>query len=59
LDFSQDILPRTVVRACYAAGMIHSLEGWKHNDLNDEISTYLVDKTWDSAIKRGFALPTD
>ena len=52
----QDIMPRNVVRACYAAGMIHSQEGWKHNDFNDEISTYVIEKTWESTLKHGSPL---
>ena len=45
-----------MVRAAYAAGMIHALEGWKHSDFSNEISTYLLDKTWEAAMKHGFSI---
>jgi predicted amino acid dehydrogenase len=52
----QDILPRYVVRAAYAAGILHALEGWKHNDFSNEITTFLIDKTWEAASKHGFSV---
>jgi hypothetical protein len=36
--------------------MIHSLENWKHNDVDEAISAYDMDKSWEAAMQHKFSL---
>ena len=56
MHYLQDVLPRNVVRVCYAAGMIHSLENWRHNDLDEEITTHDMERSWNAAMEHKFSL---
>lgn len=55
VQYSMD---RGIVHACHAGGVVHSLEGWKHNEVG-AIDVDRIDLVWDAAIKHGFKLISD
>ncbi|KAG0603744.1 hypothetical protein M758_10G117600 [Ceratodon purpureus] len=48
-------LPRGVLHACHAAGLVHSLEKWNHHEVGP-INVDRIDSVWDAALKHGFQL---
>ncbi|XP_047341727.1 very-long-chain aldehyde decarbonylase CER3-like [Impatiens glandulifera] len=46
-------LPRGVVHACHAGGVVHLLEGWNHHEVGD-INVDQIDVVWNAALKLGF-----
>ncbi|XP_047945902.1 very-long-chain aldehyde decarbonylase CER3 [Salvia hispanica] len=54
-EYSMD---RGIVHACHAGGVVHSLEGWKHNEVG-AIDVDRIDLVWEAAIKHGFKLISD
>lgn len=46
-------LPRAVVHACHAGGLVHTLEGWTHHELGP-IPVDRIDIVWRAALKHGF-----
>ncbi|CAM6038279.1 unnamed protein product [Sphagnum compactum] len=46
-------MPRGVVHACHAGGLVHSLEGWMHHEVGT-IDVDRIDVTWNAALKHGF-----
>lgn len=55
INACEDVMPRYVVRASYAAAMVHALEGWHHHDLGYDIPIYLMEASWEAALKHGFS----
>ncbi len=49
----QHTLPRGVVHACHAGGMVHTLEGWTHHELGP-IPIDRINVVWKAALKHGF-----
>lgn len=49
----QMTMPRGVVHACHAGGLVHALEGWNHHEVG-AIDVNRIDKTWAAALKHGF-----
>ncbi|KAL8056345.1 hypothetical protein ABFX02_04G114000 [Erythranthe guttata] len=45
-------MERGVVHACHAGGVIHFLEGWKHNEVG-AINVDQIDVVWKAALKHG------
>ncbi|KAG8388191.1 hypothetical protein BUALT_Bualt02G0100100 [Buddleja alternifolia] len=43
---------RGVVHACHAGGVVHLLEGWKHNEVG-AINVDQIDVVWEAALKHG------
>ncbi|KAL2632944.1 hypothetical protein R1flu_004423 [Riccia fluitans] len=50
-------MPRGVVHACHAGGLVHCLEGWTHHEVG-AIDVDRIDVTWQAALAHGF-LPVD
>ena len=48
-------MERGHVHACHAGALVHALEGWEYNEVG-AIDHTKIDKTWDAAMKHGFAL---
>jgi predicted amino acid dehydrogenase len=48
-------LPRGMVHACHAAGLVHSLEKWQHHEVGP-VNIERIDPVWDAALKHGFEL---
>lgn len=48
-------LPRGMVHACHAAGLVHSLEKWQHHEVGP-VNIERIDPVWDAALKHGFGL---
>lgn len=46
-------MPREVVHACHAGGLIHTLENWDHHEVGP-IDVDKLDKVWEAALKHGF-----
>lgn len=55
INACEDVMPRYVVRACYAAAMVHALEGWHHHDFADDIPIHRMEESWEAALKHGFS----
>ncbi|MCO5571120.1 hypothetical protein L7F22_024852 [Adiantum nelumboides] len=55
INACQDVMPRYVVRASYAAAIVHALEGLRYHDFGGDILVELMEKSWESAIKHGFS----
>lgn len=51
--FVQMTMPRGVVHACHAGGLVHALEGWEHHEVG-AIDVSRIDQTWAAALKHGF-----
>ncbi|KAI5064312.1 hypothetical protein GOP47_0020982 [Adiantum capillus-veneris] len=56
INACEDILPRNVVRASYAAAMVHAREGLRYHDFGGDISQRLMDESWELAMKHGFTV---
>ncbi|KAL3694776.1 hypothetical protein R1sor_008427 [Riccia sorocarpa] len=50
-------LPRGVVHASHAGGLVHALEGWPHHEVG-QIDVNRMDVIWNAALRHGF-LPVD
>ncbi|KAH7444183.1 hypothetical protein KP509_02G068700 [Ceratopteris richardii] len=48
-------MPRYVVHACHAGGLIHALEGWQHHEVGP-VDVDKLDVVWEAAMKHGFTL---
>lgn len=48
-------LPRGVISASHAAGVVHSLEKWTHNEVGP-IDVERIDTVWAAALKHGFQM---
>lgn len=48
-------MDRGIVHACHAGGVVHSLEGWAHNEVG-AIDVDRIDYVWEAAMKHGFKL---
>ncbi|KAL7139772.1 hypothetical protein ABFS83_09G075000 [Erythranthe nasuta] len=46
-------MERGVVHACHAGGVVHLLEGWKHNEVG-AIDVDQIDVVWKAALRHGF-----
>jgi len=46
-------LPRGVVHACHAAGLVHYQEKWKHHEVGP-INIERIDSVWEAALNHGF-----
>ncbi|XP_024387740.1 very-long-chain aldehyde decarbonylase GL1-1 [Physcomitrium patens] len=46
-------MPRGVVHACHAGGLVHALEGWEFHEVG-AIDVGRIDETWAAALKQGF-----
>jgi len=46
-------MPRGVVHASHAGGLVHSLEGWMHHEVGT-IDVDRIDVTWNAALRHGF-----
>ncbi|MCO5609607.1 hypothetical protein L7F22_063837 [Adiantum nelumboides] len=46
-------MPRHVVHACHAGGLLHALEGWQHHEVG-AIDVNKLDVVWEAAMKHGF-----
>ncbi|KAF3341124.1 protein ECERIFERUM 1-like isoform X2 [Carex littledalei] len=53
LHCCENWLPRRVISAWRAAGIIHALEGWETHECGENVTS--IDKVWDAALKHGFA----
>ncbi|CAK9223339.1 unnamed protein product [Sphagnum troendelagicum] len=53
LDCCEHTLPRRVVHACHAGGLVHTLEGWTHHELGP-IPIDRINVVWKAALKHGF-----
>lgn len=49
----QYTMDRGIVHACHAGGVVHSLEGWSHNEVG-AIDVDRIDLVWEAALKHGF-----
>ncbi|XP_052175261.1 very-long-chain aldehyde decarbonylase CER3-like isoform X2 [Diospyros lotus] len=45
-------LPRGLVHACHAGGLVHFLEGWSHHEVG-AIDVDQIDVAWNAALKHG------
>ncbi|EFJ31967.1 hypothetical protein SELMODRAFT_408343 [Selaginella moellendorffii] len=54
LHFCEFTMPRGVVHACHAGGLLHALEGWDHHEIGS-IDIENIDKVWQAALRQGFA----
>ncbi|RAL44137.1 hypothetical protein DM860_016383 [Cuscuta australis] len=45
-------MERGVVHACHAGGVVHSMEGWTHNEVG-AIDVDRIDIVWEAALKHG------
>ncbi|KAL0453841.1 UNVERIFIED_CONTAM: Very-long-chain aldehyde decarbonylase CER3 [Sesamum latifolium] len=45
-------MKRGVVHACHAGGVVHSLEGWTHNEVG-AIDVDRIDLVWEAALRHG------
>ncbi|KAK9130250.1 hypothetical protein Sjap_010737 [Stephania japonica] len=45
-------MPRGVVHACHAGGLVHFLEGYKHHEVGT-IDVDMIDVVWEAALKHG------
>ncbi|MCO5563543.1 hypothetical protein L7F22_017188 [Adiantum nelumboides] len=54
INACEDILPRNVVRASYAAALVHAYEDLHYHDCEGDISVRLMDESWELAMKHGF-----
>eukprot|EP01018_Ginkgo_biloba_P039719 Gb_32154 [translate_table: standard] len=55
VNFCENTMPRRVVHACHAGGVVHALEGYKHHEVG-AIDVDRLDVVWDAALKHGFKL---
>ncbi|KAF9617351.1 hypothetical protein IFM89_036223 [Coptis chinensis] len=46
-------MPRGVVHACHAGGVVHLLEGYTHHEVGS-IDVEMIDVVWNAALKHGF-----
>eukprot|EP00246_Nothoceros_aenigmaticus_P001692 TRINITY_DN1223_c0_g1_i3.p1 TRINITY_DN1223_c0_g1~~TRINITY_DN1223_c0_g1_i3.p1 ORF type:complete len:161 (-),score=10.74 TRINITY_DN1223_c0_g1_i3:192-674(-) len=46
-------MPRGVVHACHAGGLVHALEGWQHHEVGS-IDVDRIDLVWNTALRHGF-----
>ncbi|MCO5563552.1 hypothetical protein L7F22_017197 [Adiantum nelumboides] len=56
INSCEDILPRNVVRAGYAAAMVYAREDLRCHDCGGHISLRLMDEAWELAMKHGFTV---
>lgn len=47
-------MPRYVVHACHAGGLVHALEGWQHHEVG-AVDVNQLDVVWEAALKHGLA----
>ncbi|GLJ15735.1 hypothetical protein SUGI_0258930 [Cryptomeria japonica] len=47
-------LPRRVMSAWRAGGIVHALQGWDHHECGQTINTADVSEVWEAALKHGF-----
>jgi hypothetical protein len=52
LGFLQHKLPRRVIHACHAGGVVHGLEGYEHHEVG-AIDVDRLDIVWEAAMKHG------
>eukprot|EP00250_Pteridium_aquilinum_P008302 c17835_g1_i1 orf=132-2018(+) len=45
-------LPRHVVHACHAGGLVHALEGWQHHEVG-AVDVNQLDIVWEAAMRHG------
>lgn len=45
-------MPRYVVHACHAGGLVHALEGWQHHEVG-AVDVTQLDVVWEAAMKHG------
>ncbi|GLJ22128.1 hypothetical protein SUGI_0415300 [Cryptomeria japonica] len=55
LNCCEYTMPRRVVHACHAGGVVHALEGYKNHEVG-AINVDHIDLVWNAAIKYGFTL---
>ncbi|KAH7331871.1 hypothetical protein KP509_20G054600 [Ceratopteris richardii] len=53
LNSCEHNLPRYVVHACHAGGLVHALEGWQHHEVGP-VDVDQLDVVWEAAMKYGF-----
>ncbi|KAI5072761.1 hypothetical protein GOP47_0013122 [Adiantum capillus-veneris] len=47
-------MPRHVVYACHAGGLVHALEGWEHHEVGP-VDVDRLDVVWEAAMRHGLA----
>lgn len=48
----ENTLPRYVVHACHAGGLLHALEGWQHHEVGP-VDVNQLDIVWEAAMRHG------
>lgn len=52
INSCEHTMPRHVVHACHAGGLIHALEGWEHHEVGP-VDVDQIDVVWEAATKHG------